>query len=73
VIVESREPDVHRGDVFVERAAGLLILLNPTFDGVHQTGSFLLTLGDGVFGRRQFGQTPPGAVGGSVERLERDQ
>jgi hypothetical protein len=73
VVLEAREARVDSSDVFFERAPLRLVVGDLGLGGVNRRGRSGDFGGQGLFGRGQLVQSPPGRVSGSIELLEGDQ
>ena len=73
VVVESGEPGIDLGDVFLQGAPGLLIVLLAGFDGVESRRGGGQVARDFFVGGRQFCQPLACRVSGGVECLQCDQ
>ena len=73
VVLEARETRVDAGDVFFERAPLRLVVGDPRLGGVDRRRRRGDVGSQGLFGRGQLVQSPPGRVSGSIELLEGDQ
>jgi hypothetical protein len=73
VVLEAREARVDAGDVFFERAPLHLVVGDLGLGGVDRRRRSSDFSSQGLFGRGQLVQSPPGRVSGSIELLEGDQ